>query len=97
MVQAATLAPAAAPSPSRQKGQPAKRGALQRVAPPALDAAAAEKFYKNKGQKAPEALPPDLAHAAAKRARKVAMAERSPGASGGSGGSRGGSAASSRV
>ena len=38
MVQAATLAPAAAPSPSRQKGQPAKRGALQRVAPPALEA-----------------------------------------------------------
>ena len=37
-------------------------------------------------KKAPEALPPDLAHAAAKRARKVAMAGRSPGASGGSGG-----------
>ena len=67
MVQAATLAPAAAPSPSRQKGQPAKRGALQRVAPPALEApeeaaeapAAAPAVEAPAGAAAADALPPD--------------------------------------
>ena len=67
MVQAATLAPAAAPSPSRQKGQPAKRGALQRVAPPALEApeeaaeapAAAPAVEAPAGAAAADGLPPD--------------------------------------